>query len=186
MALRDLAALLNGPQTIGRGAGFWSAGGAGGGSGRDLSAVRESLRHRQHGVFRCLGLHGAGARAALGLWRHAQLWTDGVFWLGRLRVRRHGDQLRRCPLLPAAGADLRAGDRHGVCGPARLLHDLRRDQRRVRRYRHAVRDPGLRNVHEPDRRTRVAHRPSAAERLQRDDAYPLAVDRLVRRSSHQV
>ena len=25
MALRDLAALLNGPQTIGRGAGFWSA-----------------------------------------------------------------------------------------------------------------------------------------------------------------
>ena len=111
--MRDLAALLNGPQTIGRGPVFWTA------AVLVLIAAAIYPQYAERFAIANTAYFGVWVFMALGLgliWGYGGTLSFGqtaFFGAGRLRVRRHRDQSRRRAFLPVPRPGLRPGHRHG-------------------------------------------------------------------------
>ncbi len=176
-----MCAGLEGPQTLGRGRAFWIAAAV----VVVLAAAYPLVTDRYtvgntvyffNWVFMALGLcliWGYGGALSFGQTAFFGLagYAYGIVTLNFGAA--YGLTLAATVLAVAAAALLRRR--------AGLFPVLRPHQRRFPRHRHAGRDAGVRALHGADRRTRMARRLSAAQRLQRHERHAAADDSLARR-----
>ena len=162
--------LLDGPQTLGRGRTFWSC---------FVVVLAAALIYPLFAdsydvgnfayfliwIFMALGLclmWGYGGMLSFG---QTVFFGIAGYAYGVLAINMGGGSATIAALV---AVDRRRDDRGRH---ARLLHDLGRHQRRLLRHRHAVGDAGAGVLPRPDRRAGMAHRPGAAERLQRHEGH---------------
>ena len=167
--IRSLCAGLEGPQTLGRGRAFWIATAVVVVLAAAYPLVTDGYTvgntvYFFNWVFMALGLcliWGYGGALSFGQTAFFGLagYAYGVVTINFGAA--YGLTLA-APLLAVA----RGG---AACRRAGLFPVLRTHQRRLPRHRHAGRDAGVRALHGADRRTGMAHRLSAAQRLQRHE-----------------